>query len=101
MGTRANQFGRADGPTPDGCALPEGAQTRNLILFGINTGLSYLASPVTFVAVHAPCCKRLGAPAAVANLPSTAYLAMAGLPVLVAWYFPSASLFKRVLVVSY
>jgi len=101
MGTQTNEVVQGNGLAAEECPLPANVQTRNLVLFGINTSLSYLASPVTFVWIHAPCCKRLGASATVANLPSTAYLAMAALPVLVAWYFPAVSLFKRILVVSY
>src|SRR5690242_6134692 len=91
----------ATAPAVENCPLGARQQTRNLLLFGANTSLSYLASPITFVIVHAPCCKRLGASATVANLPSTAYLIGAVLPVFVAWYVPWVSLFKRVLVLSY
>src|SRR5438270_8483037 len=101
MGTQSDENGQPNEPAVDECSLPTSAQTRNLVLFGINTSLSYLASPITFVLVHAPCCKRLGASATVANLPSTAYLVMGVLPLLVAWYFPSVSSFKRILVLSY
>src|SRR5262245_1150598 len=101
MGTQTNEVVQGNGLAAEECPLPANLQTRNLVLFGINTSLSYLASPVTFVLIHAPCCKRLGASVTVANLPSTAYLAMGVLPLLVAWYFPSVSSFKRILVFSY
>jgi MFS family permease len=101
MGTRTDENGQRNEDTLDECSLPASAQTRNLVLFGINTSLSYLASPITFINVHATCCKQLGASATVANLPSTAYLAMAAFPLLVAWYFPAVSLFRRILVLSY
>src|SRR2546429_8338646 len=101
MGTQTDETGQTNEQATDECPLPASAQTRNLILFGINTSLSYLASPITFINVHATCCKRLGASATVANLPSTAYLAMAAFPLLVAWYFPVVSLFRRILVVNY
>jgi MFS family permease len=83
--------------------LPErGAQTRNVFLFGVNTGLFYLASPVLLVGnLQAALCSKLHASDTVANLPGSAYLIMAASPVVVAWLFPQAALLKRVLVVGY
>jgi hypothetical protein len=87
---------------PDTCPLDRHAQTRNLIVFGVNTWLFYLASPVLLVGfLHASLCSKLGASDAVANLPSSAYLIFAMMPVLIAWYFPAVAQLKRVLVVSY
>lgn len=86
--------------TPDACPLGEAQQTRNVLLFGVITALNYLATPVTYVWVHATLCDRLVPSATVANLPATAFLVMAMTPVLVVWYFPSAALFRPLLVVS-
>src|SRR4051794_7144083 len=83
------------------CPLATRDQTRNLILFAMNTALGYLAAPVTFVIIHAPLCKQYGASTTVANLPSSAYLLTAGMPVLVAWAYPQVALFKRILIISY
>jgi MFS family permease len=87
-------------PSPDACPLSERAQTRNVLLIGAITGINYLAAPTTYLWIHAPLCKRLGADATVANLPSTAYYAFAVAPLLVSWAFPSPALFKRIMVLS-
>lgn len=83
------------------CTLERREQIRNTILFGAMLALTYLASPVTFVIIHAPLCKRLGASALLANLPCAAYLAFAALPVFVAWAYPQVCLFRRILMLSY
>jgi MFS family permease len=89
-------------PAPDSCPLSAPAQTRNLALYALNTGLIYLASPLLYVGtVQAPLCKRLGASDAVANLPSTAQLLAAVVPILVAWYFPYVRVLRRIVVVSF
>ena len=86
----------------DSCPLNHREQTRNLVLFGVNTGLFYLAAPVLLVGnLQAAVCEKLHASDTVANLPSSMYLVMASLPVFVAWLFPRAALLKRVLVISY
>jgi hypothetical protein len=87
--------------TPD-CPLSSQEQTRNLILYGINVTLVYLAAPALYVGiVQAALCDKLGASKTVANLPATMYFWMTPLPVLVAWYFFSVRLLKRVLVWTY
>ncbi len=96
MASQADESGAA--PLAD-CPLSDRAQTRNVLLIGAVIGLSFLATPVTFVWIDAPLCKRLGANNTVANLPSTAYLALAVTPVVVAWYFSSPAAFKRIMVV--
>ncbi len=108
MGGEADNAPVADAPGSDeapaaaDCSLGRREQTRNLLLFGVNTGLCYLASPVLYVGVvHASLCDRLGATATVSNLPATAYLAMSPMPLLVAWLFPFAHLLKRVMVACY
>ena len=73
-------------PTPDECPLGAADQMRNVWLVGINTALCYLASPVLYVGiVHANLCKELGANDKEANLPSTAYMVLAVLPLFVGW----------------
>src|SRR5262249_13521761 len=94
---------KAAGQAP-AAALPLTAreETRNLVLVGVNTALSYLASPVLYVGmVQAALGKELHASATVSNLPGTAYLVMGVLPLFVAWYVPYVALLKRVLVVCY
>lgn len=82
--------------------LSDREQTRNLVLVGVNTGLSYLASPVLYVGVvHAALGEQLEASATVSNLPASAYLAMAALPLFVSWYFPRVAQLKTILVVCY
>lgn len=86
----------------DPCPLGDREQTRNVILVAVNTGLSYLASPVLYVGVvHASLCDWLQTSATVANLPATAYLIMSPLPLVVAWLFPYARLLKPVMVACY
>ncbi|ODT98036.1 MAG: hypothetical protein ABS79_06540 [Planctomycetes bacterium SCN 63-9] len=81
------------------CPLDQRDQTRNLILFAACTGLIYLSAPIMYVGVlQASLCKRLGASDANSNLPATAYFAMTGMPVLVAWLWPSVATLKRNLV---
>ncbi len=90
------------GSAAEDCALTTREQTRNLVLFSINTGLFYLAAPVLLVGnLQAAVCKGLGASDTVSNLPGSAYLIMSSMPVVVAWLFPHAALLKRVLVISY
>jgi MFS family permease len=87
---------------PTACPLTEREQMRNVILFGVNTWLFYIAAPVLLVGnTQATLCKKLGASDTVCNLPGAAYLVMASAPILVAWLFPQVALFKRILIVSY
>ncbi|WP_040591635.1 MFS transporter [Schlesneria paludicola] len=77
-------------------------QRRNVMLFGVNTGLMFLGSSVLNVGrFHAPVCKALGASDTVSNLPGSAYLIMAASPLVVACLFPQVSYLKRVLVTCY
>lgn len=99
---QAQEFpAQAGRPEDDAFPLGRSAQTRNLLLFAACTGLQYLASPVLYVGVQPALLDELEAPAAVSNLPATAYLAMTAMPVLVAWYFPYVSYLKRNLVRCY
>lgn len=89
-------------PVPDTCPLSHRDQTRNLVLFGVNTALFYVAAPVLLVGIlQGAVCNQLGASATVANLPSSAYLVMGSMPVFVAALFPRVSLLKPVMVVCY
>src|SRR3954454_15191323 len=83
-------------------------QTRNVLIVGINTALSYLAAPVMYVdAVHTALMNRLQDNGgvkprdALSNLPSSAYLALSVLPLFVAWAFPQIRLLRRILVICY
>jgi hypothetical protein len=103
MGSRA-AVAEPEQPSPvlDSCPLSARDQTRNLLLVATNTGLSYLASPVLYVGVvQAALCKELGASDTVCNLPGTAYLVLAAMPLFVAWYFPYVRLVKHILVTCY
>jgi MFS family permease len=97
-----NQAGVPEKVPDDTCPLAPRDQTRNLLLYGINTSLIYLASPVLYVGtVHGPLCKELGADDKVANLPGTVYFAGAAVPILVAWYFPFVAVLKRLIVAGF
>lgn len=92
----------------DGCPLSHAEQTRNILIVGVNTALSYLASPVMYVGVvHAPLCARLQeaagveASAELANLPASGYMVMSCLPVFVAWAYPQARMLKTIIVLCY
>lgn len=86
----------------DTCSLTTSQQTRNLVLFGINTSLIYLAAPVLYIgATQASLCTRLEAGELVSNLPSTAYFAATVLPVIVAWYMPYVRALKPILVACF
>lgn len=97
----------ANEPAND-CPLSVADQTRNMLIVGVNTALSYLASPVLYVGVvHAPLCKRLQTSAGVepsatlANLPASGYTVASVLPVFVAWAFPQVRLLRSVVVLCY
>src|SRR5262245_10290796 len=84
------------------CPLPPRQQTRNLIIYAINWGLIYLASPVTYVGVvQANLLDRLGFTTADANLPASVYLWTTPSAVFVAWYFPQVRLLKPLLAGSF
>jgi MFS family permease len=86
----------------DACPLSDQEQRRNLVLVGVNTGLSYLASPVLYIGiVHAALLEQLHATAIEANLPLSAYYVFSALPMFVAWLFPRVSQLKTILVACY
>src|SRR5215469_1420131 len=77
-------------------------QTRNMIIYAGNVCLIFTAAPIIYIGiVQAVLCQRLGASIRVANLPTSLYLAVAALPVLVAWYLPYVRLLRRVVVAGY
>ena len=87
---------------PADCPLAHGQQTRNVLLYGANVALVYLAAPVLYVGlVGAALCKRLDASDTVSNLPTTAYFWATILAILVAWYFPFVRVLKPVLIGAY
>jgi hypothetical protein len=86
----------------DSCPLSHRAQTRNLVLVGINTGLCYLGAPILYAdLVHTSLCRALQGSATVANLPLTAYLVMSAIPLFVAWLFPQIRMLKPIMVTCY
>ena len=86
---------------PD-CQLSDRQQTVNLIIFGLNKCLIYLAAPVTYVGiVQAALCEQFRTTNAVANLPATMYFLMTPLPIVLAWYFCSVRSVKPVLMAAY
>jgi len=71
------------------CPLTRQQQTRNILLFGANTGMIYLGCAVFYVGItEAALCKELGADDKISNLPGSAYNFGTFLPVFIAWYFP-------------
>ena len=90
------------------CPLSDREQTRNVLIVGVNTGLSYLASPVLYVDVmHTSLLDDLQRNAAMepsanlSNSPMTAYMLFAVMPLFVAWLFPQIRLLRRILVLCY
>lgn len=83
--------------------LPSPAhQMRNLLLFGAIFALNYLSAPISYIGVtHAPLCKRIGATAAQANQPASAYFLCTAATLFLAWWLPYASWLKRNMVVCY
>src|SRR5262249_3091311 len=90
------------GGVPDDCPLSPRQQIRNLVIYGVNETLIYLAAPVLYVGItQGALLKRLGASNTIANLPSTVYFWATPLPILVAWYYCSFRVLNPVLVVTY
>lgn len=84
------------------CSLGHRDQTLNLTLFATCTSLIYFCAPILYVGVtQASLCNRLGASDANSNLPATAFFAMTGTPVLVAWFSPYVSALRRNLVLCF
>jgi len=84
----------------DDCMLPVGRQNWNIAYFSTYWGIVYLAAPVSYVGnTHADVLKTLGNSDVVSNLPASAYLWMAFVPVLTAWLFPQPRLLKPIALV--
>ncbi len=84
------------------CLLPRQQQRRNLLIYGANWGLIYLASPVTYVGVvQAAFLNRLEFDTTMANLPTGVYLWTSPLAVLIVWAFPQVRMLKPLLIGSF
>lgn len=84
------------------CPLPHSAQTRNVLLYGINKGLVYFAAPVLYVgSLQAALLNALGHKDFVANLPVSVYLVLTPVAVLIAWLYPRVRHLRPVLAVMY
>ncbi len=92
----------APSPADSDCPLSAREQTRNLLLYGANVSLVYLAAPVLYVGMtQAVLCEKLGGSKTVSNLPTTVYFWMTLLPIAVAWYFCAVRHLRPVLVGTY
>ena len=92
-----------DSAAASDCPLSRRQQTRNLVLFGVNKSLTYLAGCVVYVGnVDAVLLKKLGYSDKIANLPLTALgWTMAPFMILITWYFCQVRLLKPMLVGAY
>jgi len=85
-----------------GCRLEPHLQNRNALIYAAQVSLIYLAAPALYVGfVQAGLCKHLHTSDTIANLPSTVFLAMVWVPVVVAWLFPQARLLKTTMGLAY
>src|SRR5262245_22290012 len=102
METQTSEVGPGNEHAADDCPLGEKEQSRNLIIFAVNKGLIYFASPVVYVGiVQGALFKKLSTTSTVANLPSSVYFWMTPLPILVAWYYCAVRLLRPVLIATY
>lgn len=86
--------------TGDDCILPVRRQNLNIACFATFWGIYYLAAPVSYVGVtHANLLKALGNSDKINNLPAAAYMWMAFVPVVTAWFFPQPRLLKPIALV--
>jgi len=84
------------------CPLERPLQIRNCRIYAAQISLTYLAAPTLYVGfVQAGLCKRLHTSDTIANLPSTVYLAMTCVPVIVTWLYPEARQFKTMMARAY
>lgn len=82
--------------------LPDHLQNRNCAIFAACVSMVYLAAPVLYIGfVQAALCEKLGASDTISNLPSTAYMALAAFPVLIAWLVPQVRLLRPSITLSY
>ena len=96
---------QSGGQSPDKlvCKLSTHLQKRNLIIFGINKSMVYLAAPAVYVGnLDAVILNKLGYCDKMANLPAAAYLwSTAPFLVVFAWFFCQVRMLKPILVASY
>jgi len=84
------------------CRLEARLQNRNALIYAAQVSLIYLSAPALYVGfVQAGLCKRLHTSDTIANLPSTVFLFMVWVPIVVAWLFPQARLLKKSLTYAY
>jgi hypothetical protein len=84
------------------CRLEPRLQNRNALIYAAQVSLIYLSAPALYVGfVQAGLCKRLHTSDTIANLPSTVFLFMVWVPIVVAWLFPQARLLKKSLTYAY
>ena len=87
---------------PDSLPLEPRLQNRNALLYAAVVSLTYLGAPALYVSfVHSGLSKRLHTSDTMANLPSTVFLSMVWVSVVVAWLFPQARLLKTALSFAY
>lgn len=102
--TNANTGGN-DAPTlsaPPELTLDVKLQNRNVLVYAVLTSLIFLSASTLYVGyVQASLCKRFNTSDTIANLPGSAYLAMAWFPVLIAWLFPQARVLKFSMSLAY
>src|SRR5262245_51235768 len=84
---------------PEVCPLSRPEQRRNMLLFAGCMGLNYLAAPISYVGiVQGALCKQLNATTFEANLPLSAYMGFAIMPLFIVWFRPRVSQLKSTLV---
>lgn len=84
------------------CELDLGVQRRNARIYASLVAMNLAAAPVLTVGiVQAGLFKRLRVSDLIANLPEAAYLSMAWSPIVLAWWFPQARFFRRLMGCSY
>ncbi|MFO1021218.1 MAG: hypothetical protein U0903_11045 [Planctomycetales bacterium] len=84
--------------------LADHLQRRNLMIFGMCTGLIYLSAPVLYVGVmQATLCEKLYGQKidVIANLPKTMYLAATVFPIFIAWLIPYVRALKGLIAISF
>ncbi|MDB6169554.1 MAG: transporter, major facilitator family [Verrucomicrobia bacterium] len=102
MGDSPKGTEAAAGTGSGDCPLELRLQIRNCRIYAAQISLTYLAAPALYVGfVQAGLCKRLHTSDVVANLPSTVFLGMAWVPLVVTWLYPAARQFKMMMGLSY
>ncbi len=82
--------------------LSRSQESRNVALYTLTNGLTYLSAPVVYVGImQASLCNGFGSSDTVANLPTSAFFLATMLPIVVAWRFHTVSAVRPVLFASY